>query len=764
MQFFQSKAKTLRNLKKYTKKSTIPSLKVYKVSDYKKNKYKLKNSISKIFLKNVAVRSSSVEEDGNKTTNAGKFKSILNINPKNKKKLSFALNEVIKPLNKNKNNEFFIQSMVNNVKYSGVCFTQSINNSLSGYEINYTKNNKTDIITSGKENGEKIFFIENKKYELKAEFKKLINSIKEIEKITKEKYLDIEFAISNNKIFILQVRKLLSTNSIGKLKTINVINKLTKKIQKLKKKSKSLFGKTTFFGVMPDWNPAEIIGTKPKPLSLSLYKYLITDSVWSENRNKYGYNNVYPFHLLTTFYGTPYVDLRIDFNSWVPSNIPNNLKEKLVNYYLNKFSKNKKSHDKIEFDIVYSCCSFDTKKRIYSELLKDNFKKSEIKIILKNLIRITNNTIKNYNDDYNFINKLPQKQTLVNSSKIYEVDKIFWLLNDCKKYGTLPFAGLARCAFVAIEFLNSLVRLKILTIDEKQKFLSSIKTVTGEIVEDFSKLNKNSFLRKYGHLRPNTYDISVNNYKEGYNYYFNKKKKIKRKKFSKFYFSKKQKQQIIKLIKKNSINLTYIEFINFLRSSIKFREESKFIFTKSIDLIFKNIKRLSKRIGVDYKDFSYVDINSIMDLYNNLDSSDLKDKFIKEIEINKKVYDFNKNIKIPDVISETKDIFISYENDGSANFIGTKRIFGKNIFLKSTKKQKLENKIICIENADPGYDYIFNRKILGLITKYGGVNSHMSIRCSELSIPAAIGIGEKRFEELKNQKFINLDCESKKII
>ena len=125
---------------------------------------------------------------------------------------------------------------------------------------------------------------------------------------------------------------------------------------------------------------------------------------------------------------------------------------------------------------------------------------------------------------------------------------------------------------------------------------------------------------------------------------------------------------------------------------------------------------------------------------------------------------FWQNIKIPDVISETKDIFISYENDGSANFIGTKRIFGKNIFLKSTKKQKLENKIICIENADPGYDYIFNRKILGLITKYGGVNSHMSIRCSELSIPAAIGIGEKRFEELKNQKFINLDCESKKII
>ena len=27
-----------------------------------------------------------------------------------------------------------------------------------------------------------------------------------------------------------------------------------------------------------------------------------------------------------------------------------------------------------------------------------------------------------------------------------------------------------------------------------------------------------------------------------------------------------------------------------------------------------------------------------------------------------------------------------------------------------------------IENADPGYDYIFNYSIKGLITKYGGSN------------------------------------------
>ena len=36
-----------------------------------------------------------------------------------------------------------------------------------------------------------------------------------------------------------------------------------------------LFGKKTIFGIMPDWNPAEIIGIRPKPLALSLYKDLL---------------------------------------------------------------------------------------------------------------------------------------------------------------------------------------------------------------------------------------------------------------------------------------------------------------------------------------------------------------------------------------------------------------------------------------------------------------------------------------------------------
>ena len=60
----------------------------------------------------------------------------------------------------------------------------------------------------------------------------------------------------------------------------------------------------------------------------------------------YGYNDASPSHLLTTFYGTPYVDLRVDFNSWLPDKIGKSLKEKLTNFYLSKFKKNIENHQK----------------------------------------------------------------------------------------------------------------------------------------------------------------------------------------------------------------------------------------------------------------------------------------------------------------------------------------------------------------------------------------------------------------------------------
>ena len=90
---------------------------------------------------------------------------------------------------------------------------------------------------------------------------------------------------------------------------------------------------------MPDWNPAEIIGKRPSQLALSLYRELITDNIWSDQRRSYGYKNLHNVNLMLSFFGMPYIDLRTDFNSWVPSKLDNKIGSKLVNYYLDLYKK-----------------------------------------------------------------------------------------------------------------------------------------------------------------------------------------------------------------------------------------------------------------------------------------------------------------------------------------------------------------------------------------------------------------------------------------
>ena len=125
------------------------------------------------------------------------------------------------------------------------------------------------------------------------------------------------------------------------------------------------------------------------------------------------------------------------------------------------------------------------------------------------------------------------------------------------------------------------------------------------------------------------------------------------------------------------------------------------------------------------------------------------------------------NVKLPQIIYHESAAFIVPFQTNRPNYITNKKV-KSNIFVVDTKLNnelniKLNNKIIAIENADPGYDWLFSYKISGLITKFGGINSHMAIRCREFNLPAVIGCGEYLYNKIINQNEITLDCKFNKI-
>jgi len=677
------------------------------------------------------------------------------------------INKIIKKF-KNKKDQIIVQRYIKNPEFAGVIFTKDKTTNSPYFDINYDTSKKTDLITSGKNNPTmKSLLILKSAKKVPAKFKKLIQISKNLEKIFNNDRLDIEFCIKNKDIFILQCRPLLGTKKIIDKKILDsIIVNLENKFENINQKNETLFGKKTILSNMSDWNPAEMIGKKPSQLALSLYSELITNSVWAEQRYKYGYKNVIPNKLMLNFAGTPYIDLRVDLNSFLPFDLDKNISEKLINFFLAKIKKNPEIHDKIEFELINTCFDFTLSKKNELPLSKNEKIKyfNSLKKLTNNILNPKKNILKN---EIKKIQILNTKISIIKKSKLSPIQKIHYLVSDCKKYGTLPFAGIARCAFIGKTILDSLKNIKLLTNEDIENFYLGINTVSKEINLDYYRSKKNNsyvqFLEKYGHVRPSTYSILTKNYRENYKTYFSDNGYYPKYNISKKLKLDKRKIKIIdNIFKKNKLKLDFMKFLNFTKLAIENREYSKLIFTKSIDEIFINLKTLSKKIKVDEKNLEHLDIDIILKSFHNVEQEKLKKIILRNININQKAYKFSQAIILPDVIDDSKNFTSFYNVNNKENYITNKNTFGEILELKKLRNFKaVSNKIVLIENADPGYDFLFSYKLKGLVTKYGGSNSHMAIRCMELGLPAIIGTGEKVYDRLSKSKKVFIDCNNK---
>lgn len=758
-----SKAKTLEKLQNKLKNAKVLPLVRFSVINFKKNENEILENILENFKSDLIVRSSSVNEDNSKTSNAGCFISVLNVKP-SKNAIEKAIKKVINSYKSpNKDDEIFIQPMLEDVQICGVIFTADIDNLASYYIINYDESGKTDIVTSGTLSDTKTYIcLKSYKHIKNKKLKKLIYAAKECENIFKNPFLDIEFAFSKNELYILQVRAIVIQNKEN-LSTINLeknLEKIYSKFKKLNAPHPKLMGDESIFGVMPDWNPAEIIGIKPKNLAFSLYKELITDAIWAYQRDNYGYKNLRSYPLLISFLGLAYIDVRVSFNSFIPKVLDDQIAKKLVNYYISTLKENKNYHDKVEFEIVYSCYYFGIEKKL-QKLKEKNFNEQEIKRIEFALLELTNNLLKPngvFYQDLQKIELLKAKFDEVINSSLSTIDKIYWLNEDCKRYGTLPFAGLARAAFIAVQFLNSLVDEKILSKDDFDCFTNSLNTVSKKLTADLSKLNKKEFLKIYGHLRPGTYDITSLRYDEAYEKYFSDPAKTKDEKI--FKFSKIQKEKIQNLLIEYGIKADFKSFIDFIKNAIEAREYSKFLFTRHLSEILVSIEKLGKRFEISKEELAFLDFKIIKKLYSVLEVSDLEQILKENIIKNKLAYQVTKALRLPALITNEEDIYNFFLEKEEPNYITQKKVLGK---IASLDEKNLKNKIVCIKSADPGYDFLFSKNIAGLITCYGGANSHMAIRCAELGLVAIIGAGESLFDKLLGANMVEINAALKNV-
>lgn len=773
---FQTKAKNLYNLQSKLTKAKVLPLVLTSLKELEQNKEAILEKISHLNAEKVIIRSSSSSEDSMVNSNAGAFLSLANVLINDKIELLQALEKVGNSM-PSKDDEILIQPMLENIELCGVGFSVDKDNFSPYFCLQYDESGSSNSITDGSVKNAKTYYHYRQSLEFKDEkVKQIIELIKELENLYDCCFLDVEFAFTKlehkSELICLQVRPLVMRNKNNLFHALpkEALERFAKRFISLQELRPRVLGDKALFGVMPDWNPAEIIGLKPKRLAFSLYKEIITDNIWAYQRDNYGYRDLRSHPLIHSFLGIPFVDVRLSFNSFIPKNLDEKIAKKLANFYLNKLNQNHELHDKIEFSIVYSCYDFYTPFKL-KELLKHGFNENEIKRLEFSLLELTNKIINPssglYLKDIKKASKLRQRYENIIKSDFSLIDKIYWLLEECKRYGTLPFAGVARAGFVAMQLLNSLVEINFFTKEEKNSFLNSLNTVSKVLSQKTFELNENNkeeFLNEFGHLRAGTYNILSPRYDENFNLYFNiNEKKLENKSHFNdeiFKISKQKQEQLNILLKEHGLEVDFEEFFDFLKQAIEGREWVKFEFTRLLSKALFYIEELGRYYKIEKEDLAHLDIKSILNLYSSLYSINPKEQFLEEISRHKKEYELTQAIKLPSLLSSSDQIFSFYVHRIIPNFITQKSIIANTA---RESDQDLEGKIVLIYAADPGYDYLFAKKIAGFITCYGGANSHMAIRASELGLPAVIGVGEENFKTYLKAGKINIECESEQI-
>jgi phosphohistidine swiveling domain-containing protein len=769
---FASKAETLELLQTcLTKGKVLPQWRIT-AKQWQTEAATLLESFVKQFSwaqEPLVVRSSGLAEDSNVESLAGHYTSLLNI--QGQAALQKAIEAVITSFDTvQADDQVFVQPMLCNVARSGVVFTTEPSTGSPYYVINYSESGSTDSVTSGCQNDELIYVAKHYSGAVNPSWiKALVALCEELQQFFASTKLDIEFAFTDTEDLILfQVRPLIiesSNKTMSDAQHNELLGRIHHSLQRIHKPHPYLNGKKSVLGVMPDWNPAEIIGIRPSPLALSLYKELVTNSIWAYQRNNYGYKQLRSFPLLISLAGLPYIDVRVSFNSFIPADISNELAEKLVNYYINQLEISPEKHDKIEFEIIFSCFTLDIEHRL-AKLADANFNPAEIEQLTQSLKRLTNNIINPHGlwtKDIAKIESLPARRQTILQSNLTTIEKIYWLLEDCKRYGTLPFAGLARAGFIAVQFLKSMIADEILSTSDYEKFMRSLETVSSNMAKDRSELSFSAFLTKYGHLRPGTYNILSPRYDQAPQKYFDQKQVSNEATVAleeDFSLSLKQLEKIKSRLEFHGIEHDVISIFRFIKGAIEGREYAKFVFTQSLSDAMLLIEKLGEEHHLSIHDMSFCDVAALYKAYSSTD--DIVTVISESIVSGKSNFTESQSLILPPLIIEADDIYCFKMPEGEPNFITLKQVVAP-IATDLELITELNNKIVFIPSADPGFDWLFSHNIAGLITQYGGANSHMAIRAGELGIPSVIGAGELLYKKWSKASLIELDAVNRKV-
>ena len=784
---FGSKAETLAALHDRMQTAVVPPFLFFDARRWRAERVAVLGDIRKRFGDaRLAVRSSARAEDRADQSMAGAFHSELDVAADVPEAVAEAIGRTIASMPGDPNDQVLVQAMVEDVVASGVVMTRDPRTGAPFHVLSYDDlTGRTDVVTGGTGPHKRVLIHHGAEMRQvdSPRLRAIMVTARELEAMCGPQPLDIEFALCRaGTVHVLQVRPMTLVRNWNHGIDERVaagLREAERFVGDRAQRRPGLFGSRTILGNMPDWNPAEIIGAVPAPLAESLYRDLVTRSVWRLSRERMGYRRLPPEELMVMVLGHAYIDVRNSFNSFLPAGLDDGICEALITAWLDRIDRHPEFHDKIEFEIVPTCLDFAFDAVFverYPGLLtapQTETYRAALRILTRTALADTGPG--SLAAAMARIDELARRQASRPLDTMRGVggkalDSVPALLRECREDGTLPFAVAARHAFIAESLLRSAVRRGAIAIERVAAFKCSVRTIAGAFASELNAVAAGEtapkeFLRRFGHLRPGTYDILSPRYADRPNLFDGA---MARDHVAvappAFEPTPAERSDLSALLRDAGFHSVDAErFFDYAARAVAGREFAKFVFTRTLSDVLEHIAEWGGANGLTREEVSFLRLDDILETLTAVGIDGAGVSLREHVERGREAAYRADEIPLNFLLRGVRDIYVSPVHRSAPVFTGHERASGLVAFLgaRSTVSDNLEGRIICIENADPGFDWIFTRGIAGLITKFGGSNSHMAIRCAEFGLPAAIGVGEEIFGRVVAAGAVELDCASR---
>lgn len=714
----------------------------------------------------VAVRSSSAREDTFESTNAGRYLSRLNVNPANQSEIEYAIDEVVASMDEvgseAENDSVIVQEMVLDVALSGAATTWNVRTGAPYFVITFESNGDTSAVTSGRVTPQHVELRHRAPTELlPPKLRPLVSLLYYLLTDRPATPVEIEFAIQADlTVNLLQVRELRGIH-------VSLHGEAEEFILAKADVERLLEGAPNCLSDMSDWNPAEMIGEAPRDLAFSLYRELITSASWRIARRRFGYFSEAGKELMHRIGARPYIDVRASLSSLTPAIVDAGARGRLVDMNIESIKGDETSHRRIEFDIAISCVGFATRHRL-SQRYADVLSEIELEAYYDAIRELTMNAIAGSSaialDSIEA--RLRRLDRCMDTMTSEPVDHKWLDLNVLHTTGrplAIEFAMSARHAFIAESILRDLIDNDVVTEQEVGLFRQSVRTIAHSFIVDAERLlsgdyEEGSFRRRYGHLRPGTYDIRSLPYAL---YSFQEVFRGFRRDASTVTYSllPPTRERMLSALSMVELPVSPGLLFSYIQKAIRLREYGKFIYSRFVSLMLEDAASLGSRLGLTRDEISYLPIAEIR---HQLTAGRDVRAFSELVRRSRERYEARARVTTPSFMSKTDDLLLARGDITRISFIGMGRIRAANVAIDDLTQptSAVAGCIVCVERADPGYDWLLAAGVLGIVTRYGGPNAHLAVRCAELAIPAAIGCGEALFRRLVVSKWIEIDCGS----